>query len=369
MGGRRRASLEVDGLREGCLRTLRALGKTVSAQVVAIDESSTLKLKLGVNAARLNFEVRVTRSHLSYPLATGLMDEAKRGELPWLLFAPYVPSRIGHHLQAQQVNYVDAVGNCHIETEGLLVAHVEGKKAIRELSARAPGVKAQQLLFALLAQPELVEAPVRKIALAAGIGKSATLEQLGRLNVQGLLDYHPATGLISRRDLLDRWLSAYADEVRPSWLNARCRSQVSDPHALEAMIERICEGQSWALGGIAAASRMAPMVNRGTETVLHLAEIPAGLLEQLQAVPTPDGPITILHTPGTLAYQGIKPRLAHPLLVYSELLTSTEPQAAQAANSVRDQFLTNSREHGAHQHTAEPAQSALSPEHTEPRAH
>jgi hypothetical protein len=108
------------------------------------------------------------------------------------------------------------------------------------------------------------------------------------------------------------------------------------------MVERVCSDLSWAFGGIAAASRMASM-DRGTETVLHLAEIPDGLLERLQAVPAPNGPITILHTPGTLAYQGIKSHLAHPLLVYSELLTSTEPQAVSAANRVRAQFLTTLR--------------------------
>jgi len=299
-----------------------------------------LQLKLGAKAARLGFEVRVTRTHLSDTLAAAFVDEAKRAKEPWLLFAPYVSAPMGNRLRAQQLSYVDAVGNCHLECDGLLLAHVEGKKAVRQSSTRAPGVKAQQLLFAVLAEPELVEAPVRRIALAAGIGKSATLEQRGRLHVEGLLDYHPALGLVSRRELLDRWLSAYADAVRPSWLNARCRSRITDPVALELLIERVCGGRMWAFGGVAAASRMAP-ISRSTEIVVHLAEIPAGLLEQLQAVPTSNGPLTILHTPGALAYQGVKPHLAHPLLVYSELLASSDPQAAQAARVVREQFLTD----------------------------
>jgi len=138
--------------------------------------------------------------------------------------------------------------------------------------------------------------------------------------------------------LLDRWLTAYAETVRPSWLLTRCRTQVSDPHALEAVIERVCENRVWAFGGTAAACRMLQF-DRGTETVLHLAEVPADLLEQLQAVPASDGPLTILRTPGALAYQGAKPHLAHPLLVYSELLTSTEPRAVRAASALREQFL------------------------------
>ncbi|HYQ29174.1 MAG TPA: type IV toxin-antitoxin system AbiEi family antitoxin [Polyangiaceae bacterium] len=320
------------------MNTLRALGQSVTARLISKGGSSTLQLELGAHVARLSFEVRTTRTHLSYPLAAGIIEEAKHTEVPWLLFAPYVPGPIGQHLVSQQVSYVDSVGNCHVETREMLVAHIEGRKPVREPGVRMPGVTSHQLLFALLAQPDLAEAPVRRIALAAGIGRSAAQEQLGRLNMQGLLDYYAPSGLLQGRELLDRWLTAYAESVRPSWLIARCRPQVSDPQALEALIEGVCGNGIWAFGGAAAASRMLRF-ERGTETVLHLPEIPRDLLERLQVVPAADGPLTLLRTPGALAYRGAMPHLAHPLLVYSELLTSTEPQAARAANALREQFL------------------------------
>ena len=329
-------------MRDGCLATLRALGQTVSAQVIiSTDETWTLHLKLGANAARLIFEVGTTRTHLSYPLATGLIEQARRAATPWLLFAPYVPGPIGRHLVCQHVSYVDTAGNCHIEFEQRLLAHVEGKKAVREAGSRIRGVTSHQLLFALLAQPDLVEAPARKIALAAGIGKSAALEQLGRLNMEDMLDHYPGAGLFRERELLDRWLNAYTDAVRPSWLLARFRPELTDPFALDALIERVFENRAWAFGGAAAAHRMLAL-DRGTETVLHLAEVPVDLLEQLQAVRAPDGPLTVLRTPGALAYRGIKPHLAHPLLVYAELLACAEPGAAGAAgaaNAIREQFF------------------------------
>jgi hypothetical protein len=338
MCGRRTTPLETDRLREACLETLRALGRTVTAQLLSRERTATLRLKLGASAPRFEFEVRTTRTHLSYPLATGFIEEARRAEGRWLLFAPYVPAPIGQHLVSHGLSYVDAVGNCHIETDERLLVHVEGKKQTREPGVRSPGVTSHQLLFALLAQPDLVEAPVRKVALAAGIGKSAALEQLGRLNTQDMLDYYPAKGLVRGRELLDRWLTAYVEAARPSWLVARCRPQVTDPDALDAQIEQVCEKRVWAFGGAAAACRMVPC-NRGRETVLHVAEAPDGLLEQLQVVRAPNGPLTILQIPGALAYQGTRPHLAHPLLVYTELLTSTEARVTAVANSIREQFL------------------------------
>jgi len=346
IGGRRVTPLGADRLLDGCLRTLRALGKPVSAELTSSfgehassrRKRRSLHLKLGVKAAPLSFEIRTTRTHLSDPLATAIIAEAKRVQGPWLLCAPHVPGSIAHRLASEGVSYVDSAGNCHIEADGLLLVHVEGKPRPRETRPRLAGLKSHQLLFALLAQPALVHAPVRKVALAAGIGKSAALELLGQMRAQGLLDGNPGGVLHARRMLLDRWLSAYAELVRPSWLLTRCQPTAVDPPALEALIERACENCAWALGGTAAASRMLA-TDRGAETVLHLAEAPSDLLERLRAVPAPNGSLTILRTPGTLAYQGAKPHLAHPLLVYSELLTAAKPETRDAASALHQQFL------------------------------
>ena len=331
----------------GCLRVLRALGRTVSAELISCDSAyagstprRVLQLKFGPKAMPLSFEVRTTGTHLSGPLASGIIDERKRTAVPWLLCAPYVPGPIGHRLAAEGASYVDAAGNCHIESEGTLIAHVEGKKRVRPSGMRTSGIKSHQLLFALLAQPDLADAPVRKIALAAGIGKSSVLDRVGRWNAQALLDHDPGRGLHSGRVLLERWLTAYVEVVRPSWLVARCQPMVTEPRALEALIERVCDRRVWAFGGTAAASRMLA-IDRGVETVLHLAELPSSLLQQLQATAAPNGSLTILHTPGTVAYQGASPHLAHPLLVYSELLTSAEPKARQTASALRREFLAD----------------------------
>jgi hypothetical protein len=218
---------------------------------------------------------------------------------------------------------------------------VEGKKRIRDFGARAPGIKSHQLSFALIAQPELVDAPARRIALAAGIGKSAAFELLGGLAEQGLLDYSPCPGgLHAGRVLLERWLTAYVDVVRPSWLITRCQPTLDDPHELEALISQVCEDRVWALGGAAAASRMLA-TDRGVDTVLHLAEVPSSVLDQLRAVLAQNGSLTILRTPGTAAYQGTRPHAAHPLLVYTELITSTDPETVRTARALRQHFLAD----------------------------
>ncbi|MEO7036985.1 MAG: type IV toxin-antitoxin system AbiEi family antitoxin [Polyangiaceae bacterium] len=67
--------------------------------------------------------------------------------------------------------------------------------------------------------------------------------------------------------------------------------------------------------------------------------IPRDIPRQLRAIAAPDGPLTVLHTPGLLPYQGSAPHLAHPLLVYTELLSSPDPRMAEAAAELRGRFL------------------------------
>ena len=76
----------------------------VTAELIAKERVPTLQLQLGANTARLEFELRTTRTHFSYSLAAGLIDEAKHAQGPWLLLAPCVPGPIGQHLASKRVS-------------------------------------------------------------------------------------------------------------------------------------------------------------------------------------------------------------------------------------------------------------------------
>jgi hypothetical protein len=169
-----------------------------------------------------------------------------------------------------------------------------------------------------------------------------------RLERQGFI--HRKRGVIvDQRAVLDRWLSAYAEVVRPAWLVGRYRPQARDPEAVERMIEAAWNKRSWVYGGAAAGWRMTEFY-RGGETVLHVDAVTDEALRQLRVLPDRTGPLTILRTPGTIAYEGSAARLAHPLLVYTEMMASTDSRAREAAAEIREQFLEPSLE-SAHRRT------------------
>jgi len=336
-----------DALFEACLTTLRSLASSIDIRLETyrgeFAADAELQLSLRRNQ-RESFLVRATRTNLSYALAAGFIEQARSFGGSWMLFAPYIAGKIGLHLATNRINYADAVGNCHIQLHtGELLAHVEGKKPRRDETeqsgSRAPGY---QLLFAILAKPALLDQPVRQLAAAAGIGKTAAADQLKRLQKRGLIQRTPSgSAILRRREILDRWLSAYVDIVRPSWSCGQYRTQINDPDVLEREIERLLAGRVWSFGGGAAAWRMTRLY-RGPDTVLHIEALPTDLLRQLRALPSSDGSLTILRTPGTVAYEGDGLRLVHPLLVYTEMSGSADPRMHEAANEIRDRFLHQS---------------------------
>jgi hypothetical protein len=341
----RKSRLGLDPLVEACLKTVQTLGPSIETEFMDRrtpgDADGELQVVARPRSGRARFLVRTSRTHLSYALASGFIEQVRRHKGRWILFAPYVPSKIGQHLAEHSLSYADTVGNCHIELDGQgLLGHIEGKKPARDVATRSAGrVPSHQLVFAVLAQPELLNEPIRQIAVAAGVGKTAAADQLLRLEQQGLI--HRGRGVIvDRRALLDRWLSAYAEVVRPAWLVGRFRPQARDPEAVERMIEAAWRKRSWAYGGTAAAWRMARFY-RGEETVLHVNAAPTEeALRQLRVVPDRSaGPLTILWTPGTIAYAGTAPHLAHPLLVYTEMMASADPRAREAAAELRERVL------------------------------
>jgi hypothetical protein len=60
---------------------------------------------------------------------------ASRTTPPLILFAPYVSAEMGAVLLPHGLNFMDKVGNCHLDLGGDYVAHVEGRKLRRPLDA------------------------------------------------------------------------------------------------------------------------------------------------------------------------------------------------------------------------------------------
>jgi hypothetical protein len=288
--------------------------------------------------------IEAKRTHLTRTIVDGVLAQAARVEpkRPWILFAPHVGRPLARYLDEQGANFIDLAGNCRLQIGRWHIAKVEGRPPERRLQqGRGTGAPGQQILFALLVEPGLLNAPVRTLAEAAGVAPATAAGRIARLREEGLIhEANRERRLTVPRRLLDLWINGYEGVVRPRLMLGRYRAQETDPGALERKIEKTLDDKvTWAFGGGAAAHRLTGYY-RGPDTVVHVQPQPGfDIAKVLRALPADDGPLVLLRAPGPLAFEGAKPRTVAPLLVYTELLFAGDKRSLEAAGEIQRKYL------------------------------
>ena len=141
---------------------------------------------------------------------------------PVLLVTDYLTPQVAEALRNQHQQFADAAGNAYLEGPGLLV-YVTGRKLTnRQTAPRANKTFATaglKVLFALLCDPELANAPYRDIAAAAGVALGAVPAALADLRqARHLLVTDKVRRLHATKRLLDEWALAYAHTLRAKLL-------------------------------------------------------------------------------------------------------------------------------------------------------
>ena len=146
--------------------------------------------------------------------------------------------------------------------------------------------------------------------------------------------------MLDNRQLLDRWVAGYADQLRPSILLARYHPAEKDLAVLEAKGEKALErlGVRWAFTGGVAAQRLTGHF-RGNATVIHLERVVPQLEAELRLAPSPNGSVTVLLGPGPVVFEAAALGTAPPVLVYAELLASGGEREREAAEMIRARYL------------------------------
>jgi len=260
-----------------------------------------------------------------------------------LLLARYIPRSLGQELIANHLNFADRVGNVHLELGSAYNWTVLGVPDERPTLEQRPVTPTQlQLLFEFAIHPESVSWTVRQLEKQAGVSKSNAATLRRQLAAQGLLvrrggRYHlgPAS-LIS-----DRLVSGYSQTLRPKLLLGRFRYPDKNAHAfLNRLRKQSTPAVRYALTGGPAANLLQHYY-RGPEIPLFLTSADRSTLQELRLLPDREGPVHLLRAFGELVFwrkhQGYM--LAPPWLVYTELLSTSDPRAHEAAEELRQEFL------------------------------
>jgi hypothetical protein len=323
------------------LKTVRGI-KSVGVSGVSATRPGDRSVKLRTDAGKLALLSVEFKSHLSHVMVDHLIAHARRLGESVLVLAPHIGSGIGSRLAESGINYLDRNGNCHIAL-GSFYVHIEGQsgrpKAVSEKGLRSPGYQA---LFAYLANPALLDAPVRTVAEWAGVSRQPPSDVRQRLLEDGYIERtRRGHRWVDRRmdDALNLWLRGYESTVRPSlvWGTYRTRA---DPDALEKSISSIFASgdvSEFRWGGTAAGFRLTKHY-RCARTTVHLPSAPGDLPRQLEAMSDPRGNLVFMDAFGDINWQPQRDTV-HPLLVYSEMLREGDERAREAAEEVFETLI------------------------------
>jgi hypothetical protein len=249
-------------------------------------------------------------------------------------------------LVGQHVNFLDLLGNCYLSLGGQYLARLEkpGAPPSKPASGRALRAPAYRVLFALLVEPRAVARPTRAIAeLSGGVSPQTVADLRAKLTARGLVlkrgsEHRWAPGGWQRA--LELWVHGFSTTLAPALELGRFRARQRDVHELTAALAPALERFSpWAWGG----GRAAELLNgyyRGERTIVYLEQPPTNPVKQLALVPDAKGSVLLVRSPGPLAFKSPEPHVAHPLLVYADLLAEEHERATEAARVLYADFLS-----------------------------
>lgn len=256
-----------------------------------------------------------------------------------LLVTEYVNPNMAERLKKMNIPFLDTVGNAYLNAPHLYI-YIKGQKpplrTFGERPTRAFEPAGLKLVFALLCRPDLAAAPYRTIAEMTNVARGTVgwvLEDLKKLG--HLVDIGKrGRNLIQKQRLLERWVTAYPNQLRPklkvgqytaqtpNWWD---RIQIRDFHAY------------W--GAEVAAARLTKYLKPEIVTV-YVRELPGKFLATNQLRTDVRGDVEVLKTFWKTDYDWTDREIVHPILVYADLLATGDTRNLEAAKRVYDEHIT-----------------------------
>lgn len=296
-------------------------------------------LALQAHGKRVNLvpevKILITRTDVMLPLIRG--GQPKNS----ILVARQVSETMADNLREAGIQFMDEAGNAFINQPPLYI-FIKGNRnpALKKAAAigrvfKQTGIK---VLFVLLCNPGQEDQPYRTIAAKAEVALGMVNWVMHELNDTGfLLVVGKGKGrkirLINKERLLERWITAYTEQLRPKLMLGRYRGAAGwwkevtlDPkHAL------------W--GGEVAALKLTGHLNPQEATIYADKENLAALLIQHKLKKDPAGDVEFLYR--FWRQDAVLPNrdMVHPLLVYADLMATGNQRNIETARMIYDQHI------------------------------
>lgn len=328
-------------IREKALEAFtRQTGCLITYQPLTDGNLAEGKVELQAEHGKYLFHAEVKAKITDADTLLPLLRVTNRPE-EFLVITHQLKGDMADQLRRNGVQFIDDAGNAFINRPPFYV-FIKGNK---NLEAQKPAVIGRafkqtglRVLYALLCNPGLENETYRAIAGKTGVALGMVDWVMRELRELGYLA-ETGTGrkrnvwLLNKGRLLERWIPAYVEQLRPRLLIGRFRG--TDGWWESADLDQT-DGL-W--GGEVAAARMTDYLKPEDVIIYAGNENPGKMLTQFRLKKEPQGNVALytrFWKPETVAPIG---NMVHPLLVYADLVATGNQRNLETARMIYERHI------------------------------
>lgn len=304
----------------------------------------------------LRLRVKNTTVELISEIKTGLNKDtilpmikqllvAAEGRIP-LLIADRIEPQIGLILREAKINYIDAGGNTYLNIPSLFIfidSQPHANNIPRTKPARLFSSTDLQVIFALLATPELLNANYRRISEHANVALGVCGSVFRDLKDQGYFVESGRSKLrewSSRHKLMGRWVEQYSTLRKKVFLG-----EYSPANDDWWQCQEFKEYDAHLGGDFAAEGYTSNVLDRGQ--MLYLGDQQQWRFIREMSFSKSDvdkkglSPKVNVYSKfwGKTATDPERPQITHPLITYADLIDAGDKDSRQAANVIAERYF------------------------------
>jgi hypothetical protein len=264
-----------------------------------------------------------------------LIDKQLPGYHP-LLVTAFATTDLAEECRKLGLAFIDTAGNLYLRTDNYL-ADIRGKARPEHtvrIAYRANNPAGLKIIFALLCKPELANATYREIARFARVALGVVGPVLNDLVQRDYLRKGKGGNTIPRRkELLNEWVTYYPANLRPTLHPQRYQAD----RDLLMQMDLAPFRAYW--GGEYGAERLTRYLKAEHFTIYVESAPPPALMTKARIRLAADGNTEILQAFWHPELVEPVRNTVPPLLIYADLMATTNTRNLEAAKEIYAQFL------------------------------
>lgn len=248
----------------------------------------------------------------------------------FMVIAEHIFPKIKEELRDMGIAYLEANGNLFIKNEGVyLFIDTNKKTQVKKNTANRAFTKTGiKVLFHLLNDKQLINKTQREIADNVGVGLGNIPQVINGLKETGFLIQYRKQEYVweNRKELLDRWINAYATELRPKLFRGKYTLK-NDWQNLQLNTEHTI----W--GGEPAADKLINYL-RPEHFILYTDEKQNDLIRNYHIIPQTNGELEVLEI-----FWKPKDEIAPPIIIYAELMLTGGKRNKETAEKIYNEYI------------------------------